>query len=135
MHIFTSSQDIDQPPASVLIARLRESGFSVDTSPQNPSAGYDPRWADWYDSGLPAALEIADWFVIVLDQGWDSSSWMAEEARCATQRHCRQQLPHVCYWNPDCIEVNAAGMKPYLRERLPDRVDEAIKRIRETAMA
>ena len=83
--------------------------------------GDDPRWRDWYTVGLPAAVGRCDLFVIVVDRGWDCSSWMASEADMALKRG----LP-LLYWNPDRIVVKARGMIPYLREEVPSALDDAL---------
>ena len=73
---------------------------------------------------LPQLKEILDRRRVVvlvdeLDRGWDSSTWMAEEADTASKRG----LP-LLYWNPDRVVVKA--MVPYLREALPPALDEAL---------
>jgi hypothetical protein len=60
-------------------------------------------------------------FVAVIDRGWDSSTWMAQEADLAS----RKGLP-LLYWNPDRLVVKASGMVPYLREALPPALDGAL---------
>jgi hypothetical protein len=130
MRIFVSSENVDRPPANALIARLRQEGWYVDHSPRNPAEGQDSRWPNWYREGLPAALDQTDIFIIALNHVWDSSSWMAEEAFCAMAQPNRQPVPHVFYWNPSGVEVTVQGVKPYLRERLPNALEAVVDRLR-----
>ena len=95
---------------SSLIDGLLRAHVEIEHSPRNPLDGDDPRWENWYEVGLPAALARCILFVAVIDRGWDSSSWMAHEAEVATKR----SLP-VLYWNPEGLSVAAPGMLPYLR--------------------
>jgi len=94
------------------------------SSPMNPLYGYDDKWNDWYDKGLPECLSLCNVFVSVIDNVWDSSAWMAEESRQG-QRLCRLNL----YWNPEAVEVNAQGMMSYLSKALPSRIKDAVSRI------
>lgn len=130
MRVFVSSQDVDGDPCSALIDTLRSEGWVVDHSPRNPID--DPRWSSWYDSGLAAALSRADIFIIVVDYAWDSSTWMAEEARLAIERG---MVKTAFYWNPECIVVRAMGMFPYLRSELPRDMDALVQVLREHAAA
>ena len=86
MNILVSSQSVDAAQAASLIAGLRRAHVDANHSPRNPMDGDDPRWRDWYDAGLPAAVGRSDLFVIVIDRGWNSSSWMASEADTASSR-------------------------------------------------
>jgi hypothetical protein len=74
MNIFVSSQSVDAPQAASLIEGLRRARVSIEHSPRNPMDGDDPRWRDWYELGLPAAVERCELFVAVIDRGWDCSS-------------------------------------------------------------
>jgi hypothetical protein len=129
MRVFVSSQAVDKPPASVLLGRLRANGWTVSHSPSNPLDADDPRWPDWYERGLPSALADADLFIAVIDEAWDSSTWMAIEADMARRRQ-GPGLP--CYsWNPHDLRIVARGMMGYLAERLPRGVEEAVAMLEE----
>ena len=87
MRIFVSSQVVDRWPARDLIAALRQAGVEVEHSPRNPLDGEDPRWKDWYSSTLGAVIDRCDAFVIIVEPGWDSSTWMAIEAEAGLARN------------------------------------------------
>jgi len=126
--IFISCQSIDSPEPQMLISELRKKGFKVDHSPRNPSVGHDSRWADSYRTGIKRAIEQSQSFVIVLDSGWDSSTWMAVEADEASKK--AEELGDdylMAYRNPTNIDVKAKGRLGYLRRRLPNDVDKAIE--------
>jgi hypothetical protein len=125
--VFLSSQAIDRCPARTLIDALRTSGVRVECSPRNPLDGEDSRWTDWYSTGLPNAIRGVDVVVLVLDEGWDSATWMAEEARLA---FAFLGAEAVLFWNPNLVSVRAAGMLPYLKTRLPDEISDAVARLR-----
>lgn len=133
MRVFVSSQAADQRPARDLITGLRDAGVEVEHSPSNPLDRTDPRWTTWYDHGLGVAIAKSDAFVIVLDKGWDSSTWMGIEAEAALKSPNRTAT-NAYIWNPDGIVVSAAGMVPYLRPELPRNLAQAVGRLRESAV-
>src|SRR5262245_30302007 len=104
--VFVSSQAVDRSPAKDLVTALRSAGLQVEHSPSER----DPRWVDWYEVGLVASLLRCRVFVIVLDGGWDSSTWMAQEAASALEAHAVIPPLHGFYWNPARLTVRAAGM-------------------------
>lgn len=67
-----------------------------------------------------STLARCDLFVIVVDKGWDFSTWMGSEADLAQRQICDTCL----FWNP--TNVAARGMLQYLREELPPQLDQAI---------
>jgi hypothetical protein len=107
-----------------LVAALRGAGLNVEQSPSNPIHRADPRWADWYRVGLPSTLRRCRTFVIVVDNGWDSSTWMAQEAESALVSPGGLQ---GLFWNPLRVAVDARGMVGYLRTELPVGLAEAVK--------
>lgn len=121
--VFVSTQNVDSEPAANLVSRLRSTGWKVLHSPRNPLYGEDTRWSDWYERELAEALASADVFIAVIDEAWDSSTWMAEEAHLAIEQ---KAVPKAHYWNPDGVVVGARGMVPYLKSRLPDDLDELV---------
>lgn len=129
--IFVSSCRVDGQHAAALIERLRGESFGVSHSPRNPSDGEDRRWLDWYKGGCRAELEGADIFVTVISRAWDCSTWMAHECGEASELAGEGRLRGVYFWNPEGIEVEARGMVEYLKERLPDDLDELISPLRE----
>jgi hypothetical protein len=125
--VFLSSQAIDRPPAQTLADALLASGIRVELSPRNPLDGEDSRWADWYSTGLPHTIRSVDVAVLVLDEGWDSATWMAEEARLA---FALLGAAGVLFWNPHNVMVRAAGVLPYVNTRLPDALADAVACLR-----
>ena len=133
---FVSCENIDAPWAAAFVGHVRVSGFRVEHSPRNPAYGPDERWQDWYQSGLSAALDSAEYFVIVLTRGWESSTWMGEESQVAEKRVADGRLRGMYYFDPEHVVDRgiAAGMRTYLRIRLPDTPQEAaayLKALRE----
>jgi hypothetical protein len=122
MRVFVSSQAVDRPPASLLIARLRAKGWRVEHSPSNPLNHDDPRWSAWYEHGLPSALACVELFIAVVDEAWDSSTWMATEADTAR----RTNGVGCCSWNPNGIQRMALGMREYLCKPLPPDLEAAV---------
>lgn len=122
MNVFVSSQRVDASFVQALIQHLRYAGFAVDHSPRNPLDGEDSRWNEWYETGLPTAVSAADCFVIVIDYGWDSATWMGIEADLARLSN----LP-MYFWNPQGIEGIARGMLSYLKTELPADLTLAVR--------
>jgi hypothetical protein len=72
-------------------------------------------------------------FVVVLVAGWDSSTWMAEEANYAlTMPRVVAPLPGF-FWNPTRVSVRARGMVGYLKTELPVSVEDAVAVLLEEA--
>lgn len=117
--LFVSCQDVDEPRVRELIERLRAEDVDVRSSPRNPSRGFDEAWSDWYAVGLDQALDGVDAFVIVVDSGWDSSTWMGEEARRASQRLANGGDPPMFFVNPSATPARSSSMEAYLRIELP----------------
>src|SRR5688572_17363574 len=125
--VFVSSCDIREPRASSLVERLRQAGFNVSHSPHSP---LDERWQGWYESGCRDELEKANIFLAVVDPAWESSTWMAHEADEALRLLEAGKIRKMYFWNPEQVGVGAAGMTPYMRERLPDNIEELIRVLR-----
>ena len=126
--IFISCQSIESPEPQMLVSELKEKGFRTNHSPRSPLDGDDSRWADWYQRGLHEAIKESQSFVIIVDRGWDSSTWMGIEAGEALRKAKASGGNYVMtYWNPNNIEVKAKGMLGYLKDRLPNKVNEAVE--------
>ena len=82
--------------------------------------GEDPRWQDWYGEGLAAELDKADAFIAVIDEAWDSSTWMGTEAQMALDRMQAGSIKRMYFFNPDGVTVAPEGMRRYLKEPLPE---------------
>jgi TIR domain len=124
--VFVSSQAVDRDPARQLIGRLQSVGVRVEHSPSNPLDREDARWPDWYQEGLRAALGRCRLFVIVVDAGWDSSTWMAQEAHAALESDRMIRHLEGFFWNPTGAVVRAAGMVRYLKVELPVEIEDAV---------
>lgn len=126
MNIFVSSQNIDEPHTITLIKELRAFGFQVNHSPRNPSYGYDFRWVNWYEKGLQDSLAATNVFIISVDAGWDSSTWMTIEVDLALKLLGNGNIEQLYYYNPLHIRVKAKGALPYLNKQLPDSLNDTI---------
>jgi hypothetical protein len=71
---------------------------------------------------------------LLMDDVWDSSSWMAEEASFGIERSDGARIQNAFYWNPDMVTVAAAGMVGYLKEALPIGLDQAVAVLRQRLM-
>jgi len=124
--VFVSCENIDAPWATALVEQLRALGFRVDHSPRNPAHGTDQRWDTWYRSGLSAALDSAEYFIVALTRGWESSTWMGEESHLAAQRLTEGRLRGMYYFDPEhAIERGVPRMQQYLRVELPGTAEGA----------
>jgi hypothetical protein len=119
--IFVSAYNIDKPPASTLINALLAKGITVEHSPSNPHERTDPKWENWYGGELSESIKKCEGFVSVIDETWDSSSWMAEECLVALKQM------NVYYWNPNNVKVTAPGMAPFLKSKLPTELIQAVQ--------
>jgi len=119
--LFVSCQCIDAEPAQIFIEQLRLNGFTVEHSPRNPADGVDERWNDWYERSLAETISRSLAFIIILDRGWDCSTWMAIEADEANGGPDRRPPMPMFFYNPMAIKVSkqAIGMHRYLKEELP----------------
>jgi hypothetical protein len=131
--VFVSSQAVDRMPAQGLLAALRNANIQVEHSPSNPLDGQDVRWSDWYGVGLIHSLRRSNVFVIAVDQGWESSTWMAQEADMALHSPLVAPQLQAFFWNPMRVEVRAAGMVGYLRAELPVDVMGAVEILTQAA--
>jgi len=95
----------------------------VEHSPINPADGSDPRWTTWY-ADLADVIAKSDVFVVVIDDVWDSSTWMASEADAAKRYVARRAV-----WNPNGVSVTAVGMLTYLENELPHLLPEAVAEV------
>jgi hypothetical protein len=121
--IFVSSQAVDGPPAVHLIEALRAGGLEVVHSPRNPADGSDGAWPTWYARGLREAVAGADVAVLVVDQVWESSTWMGEESQVAL---AELGPDRVAFWNPARVAVTSPAMRAYLKARLPDTLTDSV---------
>jgi hypothetical protein len=121
--MFVSTQAISRSPAHDLVEALRAAGVQVAHSPRNPADGPDDAWTTWYALGLREALRGAGIAVLVVDEAWSSSTWMAQESDAAFSELGPDR---VAFWNPTRTAVTALGMLRYLKARLPDGLTDAV---------
>jgi hypothetical protein len=129
MKIFVSSLQLYLPYAATLIEKLKAASFHVAHSPDPDMQ--DVRWGDWYVRGCAVEFDDTDIFIIVITFAWDSSTWMAHESDEALKRFRAGRIRRMFFYNPEGIEVTAAGMLPYLIKRLPDSPDEVVALLRQ----
>jgi hypothetical protein len=128
-NVFISSARIDEDYCQALIRKLQGAGFIVSHSPKNPHDGDDPRWGDWYSTGLNDELNRAQIFIIAITPGWDCSTWMASEAHSAKELYGEQKIERYFHWNPCGVKADAAGMQPFLINELPEDLDKLITKL------
>jgi hypothetical protein len=74
---------------------------------------------------------MVDIFVTVISRAWDCSTWMAHECDEASRLAEAGKIQGMYFWNPERIKVEARGMVKYLKEPLPDSLDDLILTLRE----
>ncbi len=126
MRVFISSENVDEYPAYVLIERLIHEGWEVEHSPRNSDVEHDEGRDDWYEKELSLSVSRADVFIIVLNKRWDSSTWMGRESNAAKLLMDYNDKPDMFYWNPSGVTNITREMKIYLKQRLPNDLDDAI---------
>ncbi len=66
--------------ANEFFGLLKKHGFDLEHSPDSPQSGiYDGRWTNWYEDGLPKAIDRAEIFIAVITPACDGSTWMLQE--------------------------------------------------------
>jgi hypothetical protein len=66
--------------ANEFFGLLKEHGFEAKHSPHSPHSGMkDERWNNWYQEGLPRAIQRAEIFIAVITPPCDGSTWMMIE--------------------------------------------------------
>jgi hypothetical protein len=125
--IFVSSCRVDASYTAALVARLRDEAFSIRHSPRNLSDGEDARWRGWYESGCREEMQQASIFVTVISYAWDCSTWMQIEGYEALTLMEESKIRKMFFWNPELIQIDAARMPPFLKERLPHDLDELVR--------
>jgi hypothetical protein len=121
--VFVSSCEIDGAQADALIRFLREASFEVVHSPRKTSV----QWGKWYESDCRETIKRAAVFVAVINQAWDSSTWMMHELNEASRLLESGKLRKLYFWNPDGIEMRAG--QRHLKERLPDNLNELVNEL------
>jgi len=127
MRVFLSTQAIDDENSQAMLRAIRAANLGVEHSPRNPVHGDDSRWSDWYSCGLPNPVAGCGVFVVVVDKGWDSSTWMGIEGE-AWRTRWGGEMQRSFFWNPESISVSKA-MARYLREELPTELSAAVGKI------
>jgi len=119
--VFVSSCTIDSGHPSALVNKLLAEGFEVLHSPRIDQG---VNWGDWYNRDLLNALDRTDIFIIAVTESWQFSTWMQHEALEAQKRLQAGRIQRMFFYNPVNVEVTGEGMLPFLKERLPDDLEE-----------
>ncbi|HEY0544720.1 MAG TPA: hypothetical protein VGC91_04915 [Pyrinomonadaceae bacterium] len=122
--IFVSSVHIETSPASDLVMRLRQEQFLVSHSPINDGS---VNWGNWYEHDCFAELDKAEIFVSVITPSWEYSTWMQHEMIEALRRVEEGIMRRVCYYNPLNIEVRENYAEAYLKDRLPNDLNQVVQ--------
>lgn len=114
MNVFVSwCDDGGDVAAREFVARLREVGAEVETSPApGGSIDQDPKWEHWYGKGLPAAVARCDAFVAAVTSYYYSATWMAVEFDAAFKEHNQRGRP-LLFVLKLIPEKTAAGFQRY----------------------
>ena len=116
--------------ANEFFTRLKQQDFDVQHSPHSPHSGtYDKRWATWYKTGLPNAVDWADNFVAVITSACDASSWMMQEYQIACSSFIRIGRPVLYYIRFDAAKHFVKYPQEYLSRsiQLSSIPEEAIQ--------
>lgn len=122
--VFVSCQAIDEKEAQDFLHELLEAGFEVEHSPSPPSHGNDPAWEGWYDKRLGETVARADYFVAVVDLGWEGSTWMGIEGEAALSEISKKRPLRMFSYMLSNREVTNL-MTKYLGQALPKGAREA----------
>jgi TIR domain len=125
--VFVSSCRIDSAYDVALVERLRKESFRVLHSPRNRPGRKDERWREWYAKGCREEMERASIFIAVISPAWDCSTWMAHEVNEALKLMHAGKMQKVFSWNPERIKVKTSGMLRYVKQHLPEDLDELVR--------
>ncbi|HEY9683616.1 MAG TPA: hypothetical protein V6C89_20340 [Drouetiella sp.] len=123
--VFVSCQAIDEKEAQDFLHGLIKAGFEVQHSPDPPSHGNDPAWEGWYEKRLSETVARADYFVVVVDRGWDSSTWMGIEGEAALSEVRKKRPLRMFSYILSNREVTNP-MRKYLGQALPRGSHDAV---------
>jgi hypothetical protein len=124
--IFVSSVHIEASPAADLVKRLRREQFVVSHSPVDDGSVH---WGNWYKRQCLAQLDKSEVFISVITPSWAYSTWMQYEMLEAIGRIEKGMMRRVYYFNPLNIEVRENYAEAYLKDRLPNDLDQVIQMI------
>jgi len=101
VRIFLSRESsADERVIEISVRLKNHTNIQLVQSPLNPMEGDDPRWDDWYGRGSIDAIANADYFVAVVTNGYDGSTWMAHEFDVAWQHYRRHGRPRLFVAKP-----------------------------------
>ena len=118
MSVFLSSCELADHATESLTKALNDRGATVTQTPH-------PQPSNWSPEGLAAAVMRAEVFVSVLTPLWEHSTWMQAEALAGLRAFENGEIRKFCYFNPDDLVIYAAGMTPFLLDRLSDEATQA----------
>jgi hypothetical protein len=119
--IFLSAQNSKDSITQAILRQLKGAGHELVVSPADDK---DPRWADWTQGGMQQALEGCEIFVVVVNDYWEGAPVPTFEAFQGYLAKKAGKVKRMCFWNPKKIAVRSAGMKAYLTDPLPDRIED-----------
>lgn len=117
--IFISCERVDDDYPSKLIAYLKAKGYTVRHSPKNPVDGKDDKWENWYSFGLNDCLENSNYFIIIVTDSWDSSSWMGQEAASGKLLYNNKVISKYMYIDLRSNINIPLGMATFLENKIP----------------
>jgi|GEM_PF-4363642 len=127
MNVFINCERIKNEYVESLINKLELNGFNLFTSPENPLDGYDIKWKNWYDSGFEEIITKINIFISIITDSWESSTWMAYECGKAEKYLLYGKINKMFFIDLRTKNFMSKGMLRYLKEKLPNNIDEIIK--------
>jgi hypothetical protein len=101
--------------ANEFFGLLKKHGFDVEQSPFSPHSGIlDERWNNWYEEGLPDAINRADIFIAVITPSCAGSTWMQQEYQEAYSSFQKTAKPALYFIRFDLAEHRINYQKYYL---------------------
>jgi hypothetical protein len=101
--------------ANEFFSLLKKHGFDVEHSPHSPHSGIDDkRWNNWYEEGLPNAINRAEIFVAVITPSCDGSTWMTIEYDVAYKNFLKTAKPALYFIRFDSDERQVKYQEYYL---------------------
>jgi len=101
--------------ANEFFGLLQKHGFDIEYSPHSPHSGInDERWNNWYEEGLPKAINRAEIFIAVVTPSCDGSTWMTIEYEAAYKKFLKDASPALCLIRFDLAEHQVKYQDFYL---------------------
>lgn len=101
--------------ANEFFGLLQKHGFDIEYSPRSPHSRInDERWNNWYEEGLPKAINRAEIFIAVITPSCDGSTWMAIEYEAAYKTFLKTAKPALYLIRFDSAEHQVKYQDYYL---------------------